>query len=582
MKLSKNDKILEEFQKSNFQKSYDLAINLNHKQFNETSLRILAISSFNLQKYSESIKYGVKLFENYNLTNDLQLLNILGTSYSITKDYANGNYFFQKYLSIDKKNLSVLYNYGLNYFRQKDYIKSKEQFEKIISIKKEFKETDLIYGIINLELKEYEKAEKIFKSLIINNKNLSESYYNLGILYQKIYNFSLSIEFFEKAIIENNQNYQFFNSIGISYQRIFRFDKAESAYKNAIKLNDKSDKAYSNLGLLKQKSGLFEEAIYYYDVALKLKPNDAGILFNKSLCFLENGNLKEGINLYKWRLGGIYKDNSLIKLENIKKKKVLITCDQGLGDTILYSRFLKLLLDFNTEITLVVSETMTDLMECIDSRIKIINSIDTINKYDYSFSLGDLINIFDLQEGNIPKYQNYFNIKEEYIQKWSGKINKQKFNIGIVWQGKKNTTTDEGRSIELKFFENISKIQNIQLVSLQKNDGIEQISEFQKENSILNFDSELDVNVKFLDTAGLMMNLDLIICTDTSIPHLAGSLGVKVWLLVQKYPYWYWSSNNKQSIWYDSIKIYKQSVLHSWNEVFKKIENDLEREITKQ
>ena len=582
MKLSKNDKILEEFQKSNFQKSYDLAINLNHKQFNETSLRILAISSFNLQKYSESIKYGVKLFENYNLTNDLQLLNILGTSYSITKDYANGNYFFQKYLSIDKKNLSVLYNYGLNYFRQKDYIKSKEQFEKIISIKKEFKEADLIYGIINLELKEYEKAEKIFKSLIINNKNLSESYYNLGILYQKIYNFSLSIEFFEKAIIENNQNYQFFNSIGISYQRIFRFDKAESAYKNAIKLNDKSDKAYSNLGLLKQKSGLFEEAIYYYDVALKLKPNDAGILFNKSLCFLENGNLKEGINLYKWRLGGIYKDNSLIKLENIKKKKVLITCDQGLGDTILYSRFLKLLLDFNTEITLVVSETMTDLMECIDSRIKIINSIDTINKYDYSFSLGDLINIFDLQEGNIPKYQNYFNIKEEYIQKWSGKINKQKFNIGIVWQGKKNTTTDEGRSIELKFFENISKIQNIQLVSLQKNDGIEQISEFQKENSILNFDSELDVNVKFLDTAGLMMNLDLIICTDTSIPHLAGSLGVKVWLLVQKYPYWYWSSNNKQSIWYDSIKIYKQSVLHSWNAVFKKIENDLEREITKQ
>ena len=582
MKLSKNNKILEEFQKSNFQKSYDLAINLNHKQLNESSLKILAISSFNLQKYSESIKYGIKLYENYNITNDLQLLNILGTSYSIIKDYAKGNYFFQKFLSIDKKNLSVLYNYGLNYFRQKDYIRSKEQFEKIIFIKKEFRETELIYGIINLELKDYEKAVKIFKSLIINNKNLSESYYNIGILYQKINKFTLSIEFFEKAIIENNQNYQFFNSIGISYQRIFKFDKAELAYKNAIKLNNKSDKAYGNLGLLKQKSGLFEEAIYCYNIALKLKPNDAGVLFNKSLCLLENGNFKEGINLYKWRLGGIYKDNSLIKLENIKKKKVLITCDQGLGDTILFSRFLKLLLDFNTEITLIVPETMTDLMECIDSRIKIINSIDTINKYDFTFSLGDLINIFDLQEGNIPKYQNYFNIKEEYIEKWSGKINKQKFNIGIVWQGKKNTTTDEGRSIELKFFENISKIQNIQLVSLQKNDGIEQISEFQKENSILNFDSELDVNVKFLDTAGLMMNLDLIICTDTSIPHLAGSLGVKVWLLVQKYPYWYWSSNNKQSLWYDSIKIYKQSVLHSWNSVFKKIENDLEREITKQ
>ena len=76
---------------------------------------------------------------------------------------------------------------------------------------------------------------------------------------------------------------------------------------------------------------------------MKLKPNNAGILFNKSLCCLESGNFKEGISLYKWRLGGIYKDNSSIKLENIKKKKVLITCDQGLGDTILFSRFLKLL-----------------------------------------------------------------------------------------------------------------------------------------------------------------------------------------------------------------------------------------------
>ena len=186
MKLSKNNKILEEFQKSNFQKSYDLAINLNHKQLNESSLKILAISSFNLQKYSESIKYGIKLYENYNITNDLQLLNILGTSYSIIKDYAKGNYFFQKFLSIDKKNLSVLYNYGLNYFRQKDYIRSKEQFEKIIFIKKEFRETELIYGIINLELKDYEKAVKIFKSLIINNKNLSESYYNFHIILFRI------------------------------------------------------------------------------------------------------------------------------------------------------------------------------------------------------------------------------------------------------------------------------------------------------------------------------------------------------------------------------------------------------------
>ena len=576
------DKILQEFRKSNFKKSYDLALSLNNEDLNENILKILTISSFNLQKYSDSIKYGLILFETYNVTDDLQLLNILGTSYSIINDYKNGNYFFHKYLLIEKKNYSVIYNYGINHFRQENYTKSKEQFEKIISEKKEYKESELIYGIINSELKDYKKAKKIFKDLIKRNKNLEEAFYNLGICYQKTNNHNLSIEFFEKAIIQNNKNYQFFNSIGVSYQKIFNSDKAEIAFKKAISLNAQSDKAYYNLGLLKHKSGFFEKAINYYDQALKLKPNDTDILFNKSLCLLENGNFNEGINLYKWRLGGIYKDNSSIKLEDIKGKNVLITCDQGLGDTILFSRFLKLLLDLKTDITLCVMEAMVDLMKCVDPRIQIISATDNVMKYDYNFSLGDFVNIFKLQERNIPKYKNYININKKYIDKWSRKIDKQKFNIGVIWQGRKNTIIDEGRSIELNYFKNISKIQNVQLISLQKNEGIEQISDFQKKNSIMNFDSELDVNVKFLDTAGLMKNLDLVICSDTSIPHLAGSLGVKVWLLVQKYPYWYWSGKNNQSIWYDSIKIYRQSKLNSWSSVFNKIEKDLKNQLANQ
>lgn len=576
------DKILQEFRKSNFKKTYDLALSLNNEDLNENILKILTISSFNLQKYSDSIKYGLILFETYNVTDDLQLLNILGTSYSIINDYKNGNYFFHKYLLIEKKNYSVIYNYGINHFRQENYTKSKEQFEKIISEKKEYKESELIYGIINSELKDYKKAKKIFKDLIKRNKNLEEAFYNLGICYQKTNNLNLSIEFFEKAIIQNNKNYQFFNSIGVSYQKIFNSDKAEIAFKKAISLNAQSDKAYYNLGLLKHKSGFFEKAINYYDQALKLKPNDTDILFNKSLCLLENGNFNEGINLYKWRLGGIYKDNSSIKLEDIKGKNVLITCDQGLGDTILFSRFLKLLLDLKTDITLCVMEAMVDLMKCVDPRIQIISATDNVMKYDYNFSLGDFVNIFKLQERNIPKYKNYININKKYIDKWSRKIDKHKFNIGVIWQGRKNTIIDEGRSIELNYFKNISKIQNVQLISLQKNEGIEQISDFQKKNSIMNFDSELDVNVKFLDTAGLMKNLDLVICSDTSIPHLAGSLGVKVWLLVQKYPYWYWSGKNNQSMWYDSIKIYRQSKLNSWSSVFNKIEKDLKNQLANQ
>ena len=84
------DNLFEEFHKSNFKKCYDLGLSLNHEDLNENILKILTISSFNLQKYSDSIKYGLILFETYHVVNDLQLLYILGTSYSIINDYKKG------------------------------------------------------------------------------------------------------------------------------------------------------------------------------------------------------------------------------------------------------------------------------------------------------------------------------------------------------------------------------------------------------------------------------------------------------------------------------------------------------------
>ena len=112
---------------------------------------------------------------------------------------------------------------------------------------------------------------------------------------------------------------------------------------------------------------------------------------------------------------------------------------------------------------------------------------------------------------------------------------------------------------------------------MQKNDGLEQIEDFSKTNKIINFDNELDIKVKFMDTAGIMKNIDLIITSDTSIVHLAGALGVPTWLLVQKYPHWYWQSRNDSSLWYETVKIFKQKENHNWKKLFLEVELELSR-----
>ena len=240
-------------------------------------------------------------------------------------------------------------------------------------------------------------------------------------------------------------------------------------------------------------------------------------------------------------------------------------------------RFLKLLPNYGAEISLLVTKSMENLLEHLDYRIKILTQKTSEDQYDHVCALGDLFSIFNISGSNIPLTKTYINIDEKWILKWKNKINKKKLNVGIVWQGNKNSEADEGRSFNLNYFKNISKIDDIELVSLQKNDGIEQLNNFKLSNKITDFSDELDLKAKFMDTAGLMKNLDLVISSDTSIVHLGGALGVKVWVVVQKYPYWYWRGETSDSIWYDSVKIYRQKIKNKWEEPFNKINNDLKK-----
>ena len=79
---------------------------------------------------------------------------------------------------------------------------------------------------------------------------------------------------------------------------------------------------------------------------------------------------------------------------------------------------------------------------------------------------------------------------------------------------------------------------------------------------------------KFLDSAAIIKYLDLVITTDTSIAHLAGSLGTQTWLLLPKVSDWRWLNSKDETIWYDNVRIYRQKVQGDWSEVFSRVEKD--------
>ena len=546
---------------------------------NEKILHILSLCYLNIKDFNNCISVCNKILI-INSENDF-IYNIIGVAYSELKEFEKSNRFYIKCLNKNPKNLEARYNYGLNFFHLENFDESEKQFENIILLNRNFRNSMLMLGIIKSKLNKNDEAINIFTDLIKINENNGKIYFNLGIVHQNMKNYMESNKYLNKAIELKYNKHECLNSIGINYQKLRNYDEAKNLFQQSINLNKGYRKAYNNLAILLQKSGHFKSALENYNKALELNDNHALTLFNKSICLLEMGKYEEGIELYKWRQNGKFSSNKFLDLKNIRNKTILITCDQGLGDTILFSRFLILLLERQAKIIFLVSKSMFSLMQNLDTRIKVVTKEPDKKYYDYKYSLGDFLKIFNINIYNIPKFQSYIKIPKKYIDKWNKKISKNKFKIGIVWQGKKDTITDEGRSIELDYFKNISKFKNVELISLQKNDGLDQIKEFRKNYKILNFDSELDIKDKFMDTAGLMKNLNLVICSDTSVPHLAGALGVKVWIILQKFPFWYWNSKTTNSMWYDSIKIYKQKKVNYWDDVFEKIENDLKKLLNK-
>ena len=181
--------------------------------------------------------------------------------------------------------------------------------------------------------------------------------------------------------------------------------------------------------------------------------------------------------------------------------------------------------------------------------------------------------LFSTNLKSIPATIPYLYADHDRIKAWGERLGKDKFKIGICWQGGKSEI-DIGRSFPLSFFKNISKLRNVELISLHKGEGEDQISYVDFNVTALgpDFDAGKDA---FIDTAAVMMNCDLIISSDTAVTHLSGALGCPTWVLLKYVPDWRWMLDRSDSPWYPTMTLYRQKTPGNWAFVFEAIKHDL-------
>jgi hypothetical protein len=264
---------------------------------------------------------------------------------------------------------------------------------------------------------------------------------------------------------------------------------------------------------------------------------------------------------------------------DIKERTILIYSEQGLGDTIQFCRFAKLVSRHGAKIILEVHPELGSLLSSLDPCISVITRGDKIPEFDYHTPLMSLPLAFKTTLDDIPNQIPYLSAPEGKTSAWRDRLGKhEKPRIGLVWAGNPrkdlhNDRLDRQRSIEFDRLAPLFDATDGEFYSLQKgDDAVAQLHHSALRQRVIDWIDDLH---DFSDTAALVENLDLVIAVDTSVAHLAGALGRPFWLINRYNTCWRWLLDREDSPWYPTARIFRQPRWGDWASVIDRIASEL-------
>lgn len=377
---------------------------------------------------------------------------------------------------------------------------------------------------------------------------------------------------------------ELFNT-ALDYKNKGDFLNASVFYEEILKLTDKLPEVYFNLAFVYIDLDRQEDAIRCLNKFLELELNDTEGHYFLGSAYFKTKNYEKGFPYFEYRIsrthaiqtqlklyGDLFKNIPFWKGEDLTDKTIYVYYEAGLGDTLMYYRYLKLLEERCKKVYFKPQVQLLSLFAENKNNSKIVMRLNEriANEVDFQCPIMSLPYLLELDNQTIfygkDKFLNAMPKKSQWYKERFFDNNKLK--IGIKWQG--NTLIGGERAMTAESFSKIFEIPNSQLYSVQVMDGSHQLKNLQEKFNII----DLGLTFKdFSDTAGAIDNLDIVICNDTSVAHLAGAMGKKCYVILPKYYDWRWHMNISKCDWYDSIKLYRQKT--TWEEVISRIYEDI-------
>jgi Flp pilus assembly protein TadD len=365
------------------------------------------------------------------------------------------------------------------------------------------------------------------------------------------------------------------NNLGTALHHENRLEEAARTLVRAHSREPRDPGILVNLSTVLRDQGRFADAEARLTAALRLAPGDPTALYDHALLMLLLGRFEKAWPGWEERFrSGATLDRGFRQPrwrgEALAGRTLLIHAEQGLGDTIQFCRF-----PFPGGGT-VIFEVQARIARLLSGRKDapgIVPAGDALPAFDLVCPLMSLPAIYGTTEATIPADVPYLYAEPDAVVRWRERLGEHGFRVGIAWQGNRSRREDNGRSIRLEHFLPLASVPGVRLISLQKDVGAEQLTSGMTVETLgEDFDSGPD---GFIDTAAAMMNLDLVISSDTAIPHLAGALGRPVWVALRAVPDWRFMLERTDSPWYPTMRLFRQTVRDEWGPVFSAIKEAL-------
>jgi tetratricopeptide (TPR) repeat protein len=507
-------------------------------------------------------------------------LYLLGTIKAQKNENEEAIILIKKSLSINQNNFIAYSNLGLIYYNINKLEEAIIEYNNSILLNSKYSESYNGLGSVYLKQKKYLLAFANYKKADKINKKVFSSRLNIVKLLVELQKYKKAELILDKLLLVDPANYENYYIKGIINKRLGKLEVSKKNYLKSIELNPNHYLSYNEIGYVFYLNKDFENAYFYINKSITINRSFKEGFLNRGMINLLNGKFIEGWEDYclgKDTKYPITKKSLWDGQLNLKNKSIFIYSEQGLGDVIQFTRYLFMLSNYFDKIIYKIPNSLKHLFSNINSvmngKIELVTDFKKIDQCNFYLPLLNLALFFK----KIPDEINYFNIDRELVNKWSKKINNEFYNIGICWKaGKKDdlirSEFASERSFGLDQLAKILSLKDVMLINLQKEHAEDQKNNYYDKIKIF---KEMDSEKPFLDTAAIIMNCNLVITCDTSIAHLAGTLGKKTFLLLNYNNHWVWGIDKNYSNWYKNIKIFRQNNSKSWDDPFNQVYDDI-------